>query len=50
LAHYTASGIKEILQLDLEIYSRCLNSAIELSKLDKETIKRVVIVGYEKGE
>ena len=47
LAHFTGSGLSEIENLDIERYSRYLNSAIEL---DKEEIKRTLVVGFEKGE
>ena len=50
LAHFTGSGLNEIFELEINFFEASLESALEIAKTEAEQIKRVVVVGYEKGD
>jgi len=50
LSHFTGSGLNEILDLEIDFFEISLQSAFELYRLEQESIKRVLVVGFEKGE
>jgi len=37
LSHYTASGLSEILDLDVDFFDKCLTEAIEMYKKENST-------------
>jgi hypothetical protein len=50
LAHFTGSGLNEIFDLDIDLFESSLQAALKIHKEEQNNIKRVVIVGYEKGD
>lgn len=50
LAHFTGSGINEVLDYEVNFYYIALNSALELYTEETNKIVRVVVAGLEKGD
>ncbi|WP_294597456.1 hypothetical protein [uncultured Rikenella sp.] len=47
LAHFTGSGLNDVLNLDTDDFFDYLDEAIELYRQENETPRRVVLAGIE---
>lgn len=48
LAHFTGSGINEILNYDVDFYDECLKSSIELYELERDAPVKAIVLGFAK--
>ena len=48
LAHFTGSGINEIMDYYVDFYDECLKSAVELYEIERDSPIRAVVLGFAK--